>query len=256
MSSTTFWKSFWLTGLVGVGLVMVDWLWWPGDLWTGLTLPDKTVRFFCENTMLDNLLRQPSNSLSNLGFLWMGIWMWWSGWKDSRSNSIRVFPPVFSFLYAGVATFLFVSSTLFHASLTREAEALDLSAVYGFCLIPVALFLARLRPKWPPVTILLLWSLLWIGCNFYLWELPVRISIPFLISTTLILAILSKAHLSPHRKWLLVSGLCIGLGILCFAADIYRVGCVPKGWFHPHGAWHMLAAGSAGAMFHFLRSSH
>jgi hypothetical protein len=182
---------------------------------------------------------EPANTWSNLGFVLVGLTLWWIA-RDSRSRALRFFGPA--------ALILGASSLVYHASYTFALQVLDFFGMYVFCWLLLTLNLRRLgfldaATWWPRF-----WQLvaattaLTVAIDFL--EVPIQ-GIVFL----LIVAI-AASELWLHRRAgpypLRAFGLALAAittGAVFSALDVTRAWCDPT---HPvlqgHAIWHALSA--------------
>src|SRR6185312_5966251 len=97
-----------------------------------------TNRYFCEYAQ-NGLMREPSNTLSNLGFVAVGLvaaWLLWSGNFRDNKNPLTQHPLV-AILFCSLPILLGFGSMAMHASETEIGGQLDLLSMYlvgGFVL--------------------------------------------------------------------------------------------------------------------------
>jgi hypothetical protein len=202
---------------MALGLVLVDNFTAGQGFWKVLPVCEKTECFFCEMPRFSNFVRQPANTFSNLGFLFLGAYMIFIGlWDKKRKhprNTIEA-DPLWTFAYGFSCIFLFIGSSLFHASLTDQMEYIDLAGVYLFAFFPVAFNLrwiiavqkgrkrlARTR------LVLLLWFAVSVGLASLMHILPVHIII-FLAIGIVATALTYLEWVLPGRnktKWVLLA---------------------------------------------------
>ena len=260
-------SSIWIWAIVAttasaIALFLAD-LYLTGAAWDLFVLPESTVTYFCERTLLDRFIRQPGNTYTNLAYLLAGVVMIGFGFRDLRhrkGNLIRRYP-VYSFLYGLNLIYLFIGSSLFHASLGFVPEWIDLSAVYAVTAIPVVYNLHRIvettriqSSVWAFLGLWLLWTL-W--SSIFTWEMKAHTAMPSLIFLTLLTLTIAELRGLSKVPWNWVIGMLVAtiIGTLCFIADVKRVGCEPDGWLHPHGIWHLSAAAASACFYGYMRAS-
>ena len=93
---------------------------------------------WCERVS-GGIFREPSNALSNIGFMILGLLMFWFIGKDIKSSNSNQFTGInsISILYAGATLFLGPGSLLMHGTHTEWGEWADnLSMImYIICLL-------------------------------------------------------------------------------------------------------------------------
>ena len=92
---------------------------------------------WCERVST-SMFREPVNALSNLGFMFVGLAMFWvlsKDKRDSNSNQFHGLTPV-SMLYAGAAIYLGPGSMLMHGTHTEWGQWADNLSMVMYILIP------------------------------------------------------------------------------------------------------------------------
>ena len=92
---------------------------------------------WCERVS-GGIFREPSNALSNIGFMILGIYMFWVLGKDIKSDTSNQFTGLnsISILYAGAAIFLGPGSLLMHGTHTEWGEWADNLSMIMYIIIP------------------------------------------------------------------------------------------------------------------------
>ena len=92
---------------------------------------------WCERVS-GGIFREPSNALSNIGFMILGLLMFWILAKDIKSNTSNQFTGLnsISILYAGAALFLGPGSLLMHGTHTEWGEWADNLSMIMYIIIP------------------------------------------------------------------------------------------------------------------------
>jgi hypothetical protein len=102
---------------------------------------------WCERVS-GGLLREPSNTLGNLGFVFAGLWMFWRLGRDVETdrpphNRFTGLTPV-AIVYAAASVFLGPGSMVMHGSHTRFGAWIDNVSMVAYILIPWLFNLAML----------------------------------------------------------------------------------------------------------------
>jgi len=229
------------------------------SVWQHLFVPPATMVYFCETTLVDHFIRQPANTYTNLGYLFVAALIFFRSRRLSP-DSFLAHHKIYAYLYALLACYTFVGSSFFHATLSLFAEQLDLSAVYGIAALPLVftvhhyLHLRGVRVN--RNALLGVWGMWFVAASIWTWEMKAHWVIPALVGVTAVLLGLGQGK-NPHPAPLKLVGslgLCILGGLTFFIFDIARVGCYPDAWLHPHGCWHLCAAGGAWVFFRYMAS--
>ena len=108
--------------------------------WVTYSTDGDIGHFFCEHSRMNNLVREPVNTLTNIPFLFMGLLIFKIGKRDKERDytlpNLMMGYPVYSILFGASCLFLFFGSTFFHSSLIMPAQQLDMSGVYALILFP------------------------------------------------------------------------------------------------------------------------
>lgn len=231
---------------------------WPGA-------PDTCLvdgQCFCERDR-GGLLRQPANTLSNLGFVAAGLGIALHLARDRRRglhprpgspiSRTRLHPG----LYASVTALLGPGSMALHASLRQWGSVLDLASMNLFVGFLFAYALQRLRGLGPG-------AFLGIFAGVNLALLAVKLGVgrgseAFGLVATAALAMELRLRRRGDRRadapWLAAA---VALFVLAFAIWLgsHNDGwlCDPDSWLQGHGVWHLLGAATAVALYGYFRS--
>lgn len=227
--------------------------------WPGTTVDCAPDGCYCEAAH-PGPIRQPVNTLSALGFVAVGLAI---GWHASRTRPAERFadPRVLA-LYAGVVVFLGPGAMFFHASLVEWGGRLD--AISMILFIAFALFWDIAR-AWDlsERAFLTLYGVGAGGCAAW-FALFGGSSIPLfgaLVAGTCLLEILlvvplrrlrlgRRREVHGPRRYLLVAVGCFAVALAVWVPS--RTGgplCDPTSLWQGHALWHLLSAGSAGAVY-------
>lgn len=232
----------------------------PEDLpcWGGHTLGTHGRReFFCERNR-DRCVAQPANTWSNLAYLGAAFAVHRAARAGRGRRATGLADKVFAALLAAECVFLAVASGLFHASVTRWAERLDLSATYGAVLGLLGYALARLRDRTATKPRRALWiasgvlaaQALITAVKFHLNDFVLLPAV--LVALALCLAALraqGRAEGAPLRAGIAAAALA---GVV-WGLDLGRVVCAPESLVQGHAAWHVLTAVAIACVARALR---
>ena len=122
------------------------------DFWTRWSLAGGNAFHFCESNRMDQIIRQPSNTWSNMGYFLVALFALTLGIQDLKqqerkgSDNFLVRYPMFSILFGLSALYLFIGSFLFHASLSRYFQKMDQTGVYSIAVIILTFNLYKIFP--------------------------------------------------------------------------------------------------------------
>lgn len=238
----------WAAALAGtIALVAAGALWLAahptGALWAGLTPADCAE--YCEaHTRCGPLatravVQQPLNSWSNAAFVFVGL------------LGLATRPRALGVLFAASAVVLGIGSFWFHASVTREAQWLDMVGTYAAVVAVGALGLERLGVR--AATAVAIALALDVALAVFKWQISAHVVLPLLVVAGAIPMVLAvRAGRGTARAALLPLALLVAATALR-EADVRRVLCWPDSlWFQGHALWHVLCATSLGAAWRFL----
>ncbi len=258
-------RALLLTLVVGLLWGVLDWL-LNGAVWQTMPVSQSAKVFeYCEHNHVHRFFHQPSNTYSNLAYVFFGLFILLLAQADShqpgqaRLNRLEQFP-MLSVLVGGCFVYLGVGSAFFHASLTTTGQRVDMNATYGLmlALISVAVYhifhTIRLTPRRQ-----LIWVLIVLVVIAYFWllapHLPSSRLLPALI---LVLTLGMLINYVQFRRYRLL-GLVIASVVLTFVAikirtmDVRKINCDPYSILQGHAIWHLLTALSSFCAYLFFR---
>jgi hypothetical protein len=115
---------------------------------------DLTNSNYSERIQSSDLFRTRSNTWSNLAYVLVGLYCFAYGWNDlhrpiQKGRNYLIDTPAMSFLLGAACIYLGIGSGLFHASLTRWAQQLDVGSMYAPLLACIAINIGRYVPFLP-----------------------------------------------------------------------------------------------------------
>lgn len=216
-----------------------------------------------ERIFVDSIFRTRANTWSNLGYVYVGIAAVIISLYDRRSGArggylVETAPVGIFFGLSCIA--LGIGSGIFHASLTRWGQQLDVATMYSTLVALLALNFGRHcprlggRPSWP------VWIALALVVDILLyifkWELQSTIVLPGLILSVLLFGIGDRFsrrwHL--HKRWIWAGAVCVLLAVLSRGLDRVPPLSNPDLWLKGHAIWHVFTAGSLGCMYFYYRT--
>lgn len=205
---------------------------------------------YAERTTVHALLRTPVNTWSNLGFVLVGLYIIGLAWVDRRepgAGHVRRTPPL-SLLYGATVVALGLASGLFHASMTRVGQQLDVAGMYAPLLALLAISAGRAGAPWPP---LVAGVALASGALFALkWLLSAWVVLPVLIALCLVARAVERLRgQRVHLGWLALTAASLIVAFACRQADAHGRFSGPDDWWQGHAVWHLLCAVSLGAAY-------
>ena len=234
---------------------------------------------YAERVWPDRPIRTRANTFSNLAYVTVGLYACGLGLSDRRRargtcpdvspGNIVIATPALSMLFGLSCVWLGFSSGLFHASLTRAGQRLDVAAMYPPLLSLLAIAAARALPARIGRRFgagLPTWGLLAaavVVAEIALWRWKWRMSATTVLSSLIAaMAVVTVAEhlLRPGRfrsAWLGWGACLLAAGIVCRQTDVagsFPVG--PDSWLQGHALWHGFTAAALGALYLHERSEH
>lgn len=211
-------------------------------------------RYFCEYTQ-SGLIREPANTVSNLGFVVAGLasaWLLQVG-KFQKNENLFTQNPVVAILFSSLAILLGFGSMAMHATETELGGEMDLLAMYlvaGFILA----YALRRYFSWGWNAFILVFVLAVLFCEVVgQYRQPVvpvldyagDAAFALLIALTVAVEALNAIQRKVRRqnKW----GVAALLSFLA-AFAVWNFGrndcpfCRPDSWWQAHALWHLLFA--------------
>jgi len=226
---------------------------------------------YAERVYPDDVLRTRSDTWSNLAYVLAGCYVLALGWHDLRRRAPAragyvVRTPAMSILFGVACCYLGFGSGLFHASLTRLGQQLDVAAMYSPLVVAIAINVGRRVPRlnegggaagiptWP-----ILAGLALVTCFLlyeYKWSMRSSVVLPALILIVAVLALLDRFQ---RRSRLSVLMLILSLAALvaariCWVLDVAGTFSGPDAWLQGHAVWHLLTALSLAAIYLYYRN--
>ncbi len=260
------------TVLFGLGIFLLNHLFYPSRLWNKLSWEKGIDLWFCEFTDMKKLIRQPVNTFTNFAYFVTGMFYFSKGREDSRKSrayNLITANPYYSITLGVIYFYTFACSTFFHASLVEVASDLDFSAVYSICLFPLMYFMHRvvlyiqnkpsnLKHRKESTTLILTFSSFYLFLTFivgldYAHELVLIIVALVVIAGTWLE---SKDPGKTNKRYLAITTVSIILAIMFFAFDTRKILCIPDSVIQPHSLWHLLNATSVFFFYLYIRSEN
>ena len=224
---------------------------------------------YAERVLADRPIRTRANTFSNLAYVTAGLYACAFALADRRAprrqdaggdRDTVASSPVLSMLFGLSAVWLGFSSGLFHASLTRAGQRLDVAAMYPPLLSLLAIAAARrlparvFGPRGIPTPAILAAIVVAAGACLWKWKWSMSATTTLLGLIGAVSVVAVAEHLATPGRfragWLAVAALCLVAGIVCRQTDVagtFPVG--PDSWFQGHALWHVLTAAALLAMY-------
>jgi hypothetical protein len=241
------------------------------DLWSDKPLAGGNAFTFCEANHMNEAIRQPSNTWSNLAYLLVALFAFTVGVHDYKnkehgnSTNFLVRYPFFSIMYGLSCLYLFIGSFMYHASLTAFYQKLDQTGLYSVIAMILVLNVYKIFPyinhrgEWRDSQGLAKALIVILNILFFnwLWKFSINVFVPLLI---VIIFITSLYYIVRISKTHYFSNYLYAAFFLLFAAgsiwvlDRQGVVCNPDSIFQGHALWHILTAVSIFFIYLYYRS--
>ena len=242
------------------------------NVWSGWTEARELRRpGYAERIYPDDFLRTRANSWSNLAYVLVGFYALGLACHDRRHNPANtggylVSTPPMSFLFGVACCYLGFGSGLFHASLTRWGQQLDVAAMYAPLLALIAINLAGWMPRikirggeggfptWPILAVLVLVASFLL--YYYKWSMSSVKVLSNLILSVTVLSLLEE-FIRRRRKtfwWLILSFATLVGARVCWELDVAKKFSGPDACLQGHAVWHLLSALSLGCLYFYYRA--
>jgi Ceramidase len=239
-------------------------------IWDHFYTEKEIGTFFCEQTDMENAVRQPVNTFSNFIYLLAAVAILHRGWKDrTKRNRYNIISanPYYSFLLGGILLYIFGASVFFHASLIHFASELDFSAVYSLTLFPLMYFVHRVwlfqiglpsntrhpRSTW---TLIILFGLAYLCMTLFLKEgMRDQVVLGLIIALIFFGFIVEKRDPGKtNHYYLLTAVISILIAVMWFIFDTKKIFCQPGSYLQPHSLWHFFSGTAAFYFYMYIRS--
>lgn len=242
-----------------------------GRIWSGWAESRELRRpAYAERVQVEAISRTRANVWSNLAYVLVGFYAFTLGWHDWRSpgsngDSYLRKTPALSLAFGLACCYLGVGSGLFHASLTRFGQQLDVAAIYSPLLVLIAISFGRWVPSvsifrqhrmvsWPALVVLVVCAS-WLLFQ-YKWSMSSTTVLGTLIATVTLSCVLDQLRRDPNldERWLIASFAALAIGVACRQLDIAGRFSGPDAWMQGHALWHVLTSLSLAFMMFYFRS--
>lgn len=182
------------------------------------------------------LVQQPANAWSSLAFVAVGLWA-----LGRRPEPTR-------WLFVAASCLLGGASFLFHATLTRDAQWLDMVGTYTLVISVAARGAVVAFGRSESIVTVLALALAALLAIFK-WSIASWLALPALcLLATVPAAALARAKRVGRLRAMLPAGLAVSA--LAFRQlDVSRALCWPNSLFQAHAVWHLLNAAAALSAF-------
>jgi hypothetical protein len=215
--------------------------------------------YFCEE-LRPGLVKQPSNTFSNLAFVFIGLGCAWHAMRNHKADGGRMQSTVFyPALFATALALLGPGSMAMHASMTNWGGKVDVISMELFMGVAAAIGLSR-RFKWSHGGFLAGAALI-VGAGVALkwFHHVIRTEVSFGVVVALFVFNETipgedPATRLPDKTWLKRGAFCFfaafGVWLGCRTQD--GPWCYPQSLIQGHAIWHILTAMGAGCLYPYF----
>jgi hypothetical protein len=240
-------------------------------IWDKYKQAGGNATLFCEVNRFDQLIVQPSNTWSNIGFIISALIILSIAKNDrkyyerSKVNNLLARYPGFSYLSGFSLLYLGLGSFLYHASLTHTFQKLDQTGMYFVLISATAYNMYKLFPKIrfkkqlysSHKFIIIKAIVLMLAFFFYLWKLPINIIFPLMVLTFFLTNFIVQTKLNhsvPIKAFIQTSFITLLLSYTLWILDKTSLLCSPTSPFQGHALWHILNSISILLVYLYYRS--
>ena len=216
---------------------------------------------YAERIYQTAVFRTRANTWSNLAYVVVGLYACAAGWRDRRG---RVSPdsgyvartPALGFFFGLSCCYLGVGSGLYHASLTRWGQQLDVASMYAPLLAALVMQGGRIiRDRWPAWVTWPWLVVVALTANVLLYRFKWSMSSTAVLTTLILLQgaggvrDLIFARQQMGVRWLAGALASLLAAIACRQLDVAGRFSGPDAWVQGHACWHLLTALSLACLY-------
>jgi len=258
------WVAFGLLTLALVGLFL-----WGREInfWAGWQESRGLYRSsYTELVYVESIFRTRANTWSNLAYVLVGFYAIGLGLQDWRrapghgGNYLQRYW-VMGVAFGVACALLGLASGIYHASLTRWGQQLDVACMYPPLMLMIAAGVGRLAPRLgksgPPTWPLLLGVVIVVGglLYYYKWQMSavnVLVTLMLLIVALRCWEFFARAPLK--SRWFHGAIALLAVGVFFRQIDVAGRFTGPEAWLQGHALWHGFTALSLGSIYFYYRS--
>lgn len=255
-----------------LALVVLFFRYAGANVWDGLRESGELRKaHYSETVYIESIFRTRANTWSNLAFVLAGFYALAMAIRDRRTATGWLYagtnttPPALTILFGLACCYLGVGSGIFHASLTRWGQQLDVASMYPPMLALMAILARRdtvalfclPEKKAAALSATLIAAVLCAAVLLYIykWSMSSGKVLPLHVFT---LAAFYAADRFLWRsrgrlRWLALSFLAVSAGTFCRQLDVAGNFSGPDAWYQGHAFWHVLCAASLGLGWYYIR---
>lgn len=242
------------------------------DVWAGWQESNELRNHpYAERVYIESVFRTRVNTWSNLTYVLIGLYAVAYAWEDRRRKAVPsrgylAQTPAMSLFFGASCIYLGLASGIFHASLTRWGQQLDVAAMYasvvGLITINAGRWFPRLSgnasaagaPSWP----------LWIGIAIladallyrFKWSMASSVVLPGLIAVMVLFSVADwfYARRKMSVSWAIAAFASIVASFVCRDLDVAGHFSGPDALLQGHSFWHLFTTLGLAGMYFYYRS--
>ena len=230
---------------------------WPGEPSGCIAVQD----CYCE-AFTGGIIEQPVNTLSNFGFVLVGLWILWRTSRDRRPaiRSRMGQEPVYGLLYGAIGVFIGIGSMYFHASMKEWGGWIDLLSMHLFITYLLLYDVAVVRRR-TTVWFLRSFAIANVVLGIVLWIMDNGYG-KFVFGALIVLTLVAEYRLARpdapvmrERRWFWAGLAVYGIGQVIWLLS--RDGaplCDPDSLLQGHALWHLTSAAAVFLVYRYLTS--
>lgn len=259
-----------LTGAITLLLVILYLIYRDTDVWMNYSNHPLGGKHAFNELVYGSIYRQRANTLSNLAYILVGLYVIAYAWWDYRrpttaSDPYAVRHPALMVYFGLTCIVLGIGSGLMHAAMTPWGHKLDvlgmvatvtaLAALHWARWIPAVPVAGRNLPTWPVFAFLAFAASAAIVLNLdkIAFGPAAYGGIIGLVGTSMAVDAVSRKF-SLQYRWPVLSFLSLALAFYIWNLDRAGSFSTPDSWFQGHAFWHMLTAVTLGSAVNLYRT--
>lgn len=247
------------------GLALLYFRYADVDVWAGFT-PSGDLHHprYSEAIHIQSIFRTRANAWSNLAFVLVGFYALLAGLRDLRENQIAT-PPSLTLLFGVACCVLGIGSGIFHASLTRWGQQLDVASMYPPMLAFVAMLARRnlvaalrlSKESADRLTVFLIAIVLAATVLLYVYKWSMSVTVVFSLHVLGVAAMCCLDRIlwkrRPPLPWFLAAFAALLAGVFCRQMDVAGRFSGPDAWYQGHAIWHVFCALALALAWRYVR---
>lgn len=235
------------------------------DVWAPFTPSDDLHHpRYSEAIHSQSVFRTRANTWSNLAFVLVGFYALLAGFRDFRDNRPTA-SPALTLLFGAACCILGIGSGIFHASLTRWGQQLDVASMYPPLLALMAMMARRTlvtvfrlsQRSANHLTALLIVIVLIATALLYVYKWSMSVTVVLSVHVLGVTALCAVDRLL-YRPTAALRGFLAGFaallaGVFCRQMDVAGRFSGPDAWYQGHAIWHVFCALALALSWRYVR---